>query len=93
MSSIDKLCLNWNEFQEKVCIGFSALRKDSEFADVTLACEDGSTQVGRGEILPKVLQWRQLFKDSIIETEKLEEEKIGTLLSLNYHRAFDLFCR
>ena len=47
MSSIDKLCLNWNEFQEKVCIGFSALRKDSEFADVTLACEDGSIQVTR----------------------------------------------
>ena len=45
MSSIDKLCLNWNEFQEKVCLGFSALRKDSEFADVTLACEDGSIQV------------------------------------------------
>ena len=47
MSSIDKLCLNWNEFQEKVCLGFSALRKDSEFADVTLACEDGSIQVNR----------------------------------------------
>ena len=53
MSSIDKLCLNWNEFQEKVCLGFSALRKDSEFADVTLACEDGSTQVGRGAKLTK----------------------------------------
>ena len=37
----EKLCLKWNDFQENVNTAFGRLRKDKEFADVTLACEDG----------------------------------------------------
>ena len=37
----EKLCLNWNDFQENVNAAFGNLREDREFADVTLACEDG----------------------------------------------------
>jgi len=37
----EKLCLKWNDFQENVISSFGTLREDSEFADVTLACEDG----------------------------------------------------
>ena len=44
-NSFEKLCLKWNEFQENMVVGFSALREAKEFADVTLACEDGGQQV------------------------------------------------
>jgi len=37
----EKLCLKWNEFQENTISAFGTLRHDKEFADVTLACEDG----------------------------------------------------
>ena len=37
----EKLCLQWNDFKENVTNAFGGLRKDSDFADVTLACEDG----------------------------------------------------
>ena len=37
----EKLCLKWNDFQENVNAAFGSLREDKEFADVTLACEDG----------------------------------------------------
>ena len=37
----EKLCLKWNDFQENMNIAFGSLREDKEFADVTLACEDG----------------------------------------------------
>ena len=37
----EKLCLKWNDFQENVNTAFGSLRDDNEFADVTLACEDG----------------------------------------------------
>ena len=37
----EKLCLKWNDFQENVNVAFGNLREDNEFADVTLACEDG----------------------------------------------------
>ena len=37
----EKLCLKWNDFQENVNTAFGNLREGNDFADVTLACEDG----------------------------------------------------
>ena len=37
----EKLCLQWNDFKENVTASFRSLRHDEDFADVTLACEDG----------------------------------------------------
>merc|ERR1712129_612507 len=40
-SSDEKLCLKWNDFQDNAISAFGTLREYREFADVTLACEDG----------------------------------------------------
>ena len=37
----EKLCLQWNEFQDNIKSAFGNLREDKDFSDVTLACEDG----------------------------------------------------
>ena len=37
----EKLCLQWNDFLENIKSAFGNLREDNDFADVTLACEDG----------------------------------------------------
>jgi len=37
----EKLCLKWNDFQVNTNTAFGSLRNDSDFSDVTLACEDG----------------------------------------------------
>ena len=37
----EKLCLQWNHFQDNVRSAFGNLREGTDFADVTLACEDG----------------------------------------------------
>ena len=37
----EKLCLQWNDFQENFKTAFGNLREDKHFTDVTLACEDG----------------------------------------------------
>ena len=37
----DTLCLQWNEFQDNIKTAFGNLRGDLDFADVTLASEDG----------------------------------------------------
>ena len=37
----EKLCLQWNDFKENAISAFGNLRKDADFTDVTLACEDG----------------------------------------------------
>ena len=37
----EKLCLQWNDFQENVKVAFRNLRGDETFTDVSLTCEDG----------------------------------------------------
>ena len=37
----EKLCLQWNDFQEDIKSVFGNMREDKDFKDVTLACEDG----------------------------------------------------
>ena len=37
----EKLCLQWNEFQDFIKGAFRNIRVNDDFADVTLACEDG----------------------------------------------------
>ena len=37
----EKLCLQWNDFQDNMKSAIGNLREDNDFADVTLACEDG----------------------------------------------------
>ena len=41
MPTSEKFCLKWNDFRENINTAFIDLRKDSDFTDVTLACEDG----------------------------------------------------
>ena len=47
----EKLCLQWNDFQENVKIAFQNLRDDKQFTDVTLACEDGQQMEAHKVIL------------------------------------------
>ena len=42
MRSSEKLCLKWNDSQENLNSALGDLRNDQDFADVTLACEDGT---------------------------------------------------
>ena len=37
----DKLCLQWNDFKDNIIDSFRNLRKENDYADVTLVCEDG----------------------------------------------------
>ena len=37
----EKLCLQWNDYQDNIKSSFGNLRDDNDFADVTLACDDG----------------------------------------------------
>ena len=36
----EKLCLQWNDFQDNVKNAFGHLRDSNDFVDVTLVCED-----------------------------------------------------
>ena len=37
----EKLCLQWNDYQQNIKGAFSLFREDNDFNNVTLVCEDG----------------------------------------------------
>ena len=41
MSTSEKFNLKWDDFKENITTAFGSLREEKDFADVTLACEDG----------------------------------------------------
>ena len=36
----EKYCLKWKDFQQNIASSYRNLRKDNDFSDVTLVCED-----------------------------------------------------
>jgi len=44
MSSSEKFCLRWNDFESNISVAFREIREEKDFFDVTLACEDNQIQ-------------------------------------------------
>jgi len=44
MSSSEKFCLRWNDFETNISSAFRELREEKDFFDVTLACDDSQVQ-------------------------------------------------
>ena len=40
MSSSEKFCLRWNDFESNISVAFRELREEKDFFGVTLACDD-----------------------------------------------------
>ena len=62
----EKLCLQWNDFQDNVKSAFGNLRESLDFVDVTLACEDGH-QVEAHKV---ILAAASPFFQSVFKTNK-----------------------
>ena len=59
----ETLCLQWNDFKENVVTAFGSLRGDTDFTDVTLACEDGQQMEAHKIVLATSSPFfRNLFK-------------------------------
>ena len=58
----EKLCLNWNDFQDLVKVSFGELRTDTDFTDVTLACEDQSIKAHKVVLSACSPFFKKLFK-------------------------------
>ena len=86
----EKLCLQWNDFQENVKVAFANLREDKYFTDVTLACEDGQQLEAHKVILAasspffqKLLQ-RNKHPHSLIYMRGLKSEDLLAIVDFLY---------
>jgi len=87
----EKLCLKWNDFQENAISAFGTLREDREFADVTLACEDGQQVEAHKVILASSspfflnLLRRNKHPHPLIYMRGLKSEDLITIIDFLYH--------
>ena len=78
----EKLCLQWNDFQENVKVAFRYLRGDETFTDMTLACEDGQ-QV---EVHKVILAASSLFFKKLLERNKHLHPLIYNVVKRRYFK-------
>ena len=93
----EKLCLQWNEFKENVIFAFGSLREDNNFADVTLACEDGQQVEAHKVILAtsspffKMLIGRNKHPHPLIYMKGVKYANLLAILEFLYRGEANLF--
>jgi len=93
----EKLCLQWYDFQENIKSAFGHFRGDNDFADVTLACEDGRQVEAHKVILaassPFVqnLLGRIKHPHPLIFMRGVKSESLLPILDLLYHGQANVF--
>ena len=91
MNADEKFCLKWNDFQENIKTSFGDLRGEKDFADVTLACEDGEV-VGHKVILAscspffkRLLKRTKNHQHPLIFMRGLKTSHLTTVIDFIYH--------
>ena len=93
----EKLCLKWNDFQENVNTAFGNLRGNTDFSDVTLACEDGQQFEAHKVILAasspffhRLLE-RKKHPHPLIYMRGLKSEDLSAILDFLYCGEANIF--
>ena len=91
MSTSEKFCLKWNDFQDNISSAFGSLRDDADLTDVTLVCEDGQQVEAHKVILaassPFFLNMLRRNKHShpLIYMRGIKSEQLVALVDFLYH--------
>ena len=87
----EKLCLKWNDFQDTVNTAFVNLRGNTDFSDVTLACEDGQqVEAHKLVLISSSPFFRNLLKKHkhphpMIYMRGLKSEDLVAIIDFLYH--------
>ena len=86
----EKLCLQWNDFQENVNNAFRHMRDSADFVDVTMVCEDGQQIEAHKVILAasspffqKILK-KNNHKHTIIYMRGVKTEELTAIVDFLY---------
>ena len=97
MTTTEKFSLKWNDFQDNICSTFGSLREDTDFADVTLACEDGQQVEAHKVILAASSPFFQnLLKKNkhahpLIYMRGVKSEDLVAILDFLYHGEANIY--
>ena len=97
MNGSEKLCLQWNDFQENITSTFKELREDTELTDVTLACEDGQQIEAHKVVLASSSPFfMDLLKKNkhphpLIYLRGLTSTDLGAIMDFLYHGEANVF--
>ena len=88
---LEKVCLQWNDFQENVKSIFGNLREENNFTDVTLACDDGQQVEAHKVILAasspffkKLLGRNKHAPDTLIYMRKMKYSDLSAIVDFIY---------
>ena len=93
----EKVCLKWNDYRENVITAFGNLRDDNNFADVTLACEDGQQVEAHKVILAassplfKILLGRNKHPHPLIYMRGMNSTNLLAILDFLYRGEANIF--
>ena len=93
----DKLCLQWNDFQENIKCAFGNFRGDDDFSDVTLACEDGQQVEAHKVILAssspffQKLLARNKYPHPLIYMRGMKSDDLSTIVDFLYRGEANVF--
>merc|ERR1719494_513076 len=86
----EKMCLQWSDFKENITASFESLRIDEDFADVTLACEDGKqveahkvVLAGSSPVFQKILK-RNKHVHPLLYMRGMKSEDLLAILDFLY---------
>ena len=87
--STDKFCLRWNDFESNVSSAFRDLRKEEDFFDVTLACEDSQMKAHKVILSAcspffKTILRRNPHQHPLLYLKGVRSIELGNVLSFMY---------
>lgn len=87
--SADKFCLRWNDFESNVSSAFRDLRKEEDFFDVTLACEDSQMKAHKVILSAcspffKTILRRNPHHHPLLYLKGVRSTELGNVLSFMY---------
>ena len=97
MTSQEKLCLQWNEYQNIFITAFRDLRNDEALTDVTLVCEDGKQIKAHKVVLASTspffldLLKRNKHPHPLVYMKGIKSENIFALVDFLYRGEANVF--
>ena len=86
----DKFCLTWNEFESNISSSLNKLRDDTDFFDVTLACDDEQFQAHKviisacSPFFHTILK-KNPHKDPLLYLRGVKQAELRGILDFMYH--------